>query len=211
MRSFLLLAIVALTLAQCTWGAQIVSVNFWNDSTCTTQPIYVNQTLGLTETPGWSTLPLSAVYDEDPAPCVNQTLASTHGTTLSGEYTCFSNSTTGGMLIYEYSQPSCQGSPAVIYIFLGPPSGPGGPQCVSGNIQLFPAAGGAPVSTNMYASVVCNNNSVSTAMSSSSSSTGVSGGNSTTGGGGGNGAMSVHSGVVVAVLVAVLSVLALLA
>ena len=160
-----LLVLVVLALVQLASAAQIQSITFWNDSSCTTSPIDITSTLGLTETGQWPGIAPGSVYDLQGPPCSNVSL----GSIQSGTYECLSNMTgVGGLLVMEYAVQGCAGAPSVIYEFLGEPNS----TCTQGLIEVFDATTHVPTSYTLYATVVCNN-LTSTAPSSTSSSTGA--------------------------------------
>jgi len=150
MRSFLLLSLALLALVQLTSAAQIANISFWSDSTCSTTPIDIT-TLGLSETAQWPNIPRDSVYDVQGPPCANVTNL---GSIQSGTYECLSGMPgVGGLLVLEYTALGCAGSPAVIYEFLGDPSG----TCNNGSIEVISSTGVATY--NMFANVVCLNQS----------------------------------------------------
>ena len=112
MRSLVLVLVLVLALCRVSSAAEIQSVSFWNDTTCTTTPINVATQYNLTESSQWPTLPSTSVYDQQGPPCANVTL----GTIQSGSYECLSNfAGADGLLVMEYSAQSCAGEPAAIY------------------------------------------------------------------------------------------------
>jgi hypothetical protein len=206
----LLLLIALLACVQLTAGAAIASIGFYTDAACTVPANSTQTGIATNSYTQWTSLPYNGVYDLQSPPCFNDTIPGVQ----SGQYECLSNysSQLGGLLVTEYAQPNCAGTPLQIFEFLGAANA----TCFSGFIEV-PAVNGPPAMNFLFAKVVCTNTTATvTVTSSSSSSTGSqSGSGSTSTGTGtqpiipGNGA-TANNGAVLSCAVLLLSLAALL-